>query len=268
MSINVQCECGNQFRVKDEAAGRKVKCPQCSAANTVPVEESIAQPLRKSREPRRGKKAKNSTSPFILGGIAAAILTLCVVVYAFMRSGKENPEIASTPAVPVVPQTDHPVDLPAPLSPVIENPIPQPESTTTLQYGPEPPSGKVLSLTLIHEYETMMAEEMSKSGHVSPAKEIKDNSALGISLLRGADPEYLCYSSEQEARFAAGQFDDAETLNRFNAVLGKLASINLDFPAIVSQMKEDVLAGRIQGARLELLTGLAEVKYYQATFKR
>ncbi len=35
MSISLSCECGRALRVKDEAAGRKVRCPGCG--NVLPV---------------------------------------------------------------------------------------------------------------------------------------------------------------------------------------------------------------------------------------
>jgi uncharacterized membrane protein len=36
MGIPVTCDCGRSLRVKDEAAGRKVRCPACGAAIAVP----------------------------------------------------------------------------------------------------------------------------------------------------------------------------------------------------------------------------------------
>ena len=36
MSIRFNCQCGKQYRVKDEMAGRKAKCSQCGQAFTIP----------------------------------------------------------------------------------------------------------------------------------------------------------------------------------------------------------------------------------------
>jgi RsiW-degrading membrane proteinase PrsW (M82 family) len=36
MPIEVSCECGGQFRAKDELAGRQVKCPKCGRPLTIP----------------------------------------------------------------------------------------------------------------------------------------------------------------------------------------------------------------------------------------
>jgi hypothetical protein len=43
MPIPLQCDCGRSMRVKDELAGRKVKCPQCAAVLTVPQPEPPAE---------------------------------------------------------------------------------------------------------------------------------------------------------------------------------------------------------------------------------
>lgn len=37
MSIAVTCSCGKSFRVKDEYAGRRGKCPACGVAVTIPA---------------------------------------------------------------------------------------------------------------------------------------------------------------------------------------------------------------------------------------
>jgi hypothetical protein len=44
MAISVQCECGKQYRVKDELAGRRVKCKQCAGTFVAPVIAEVVQP--------------------------------------------------------------------------------------------------------------------------------------------------------------------------------------------------------------------------------
>jgi len=39
MPIPVQCNCGRSFRAKDELAGRKARCPNCSTVLTIPQPE-------------------------------------------------------------------------------------------------------------------------------------------------------------------------------------------------------------------------------------
>ena len=39
MPITLRCSCGKTLQVKDEYAGKRVRCPACSDALTVPVPE-------------------------------------------------------------------------------------------------------------------------------------------------------------------------------------------------------------------------------------
>ena len=41
MSILVTCDCGRSVRVKDESAGRKFRCPACTAIVAVPRPDDI-----------------------------------------------------------------------------------------------------------------------------------------------------------------------------------------------------------------------------------
>ncbi len=41
MSIAVSCECGGRYSVKDELAGKRIKCPKCGAATTVPMPVAV-----------------------------------------------------------------------------------------------------------------------------------------------------------------------------------------------------------------------------------
>lgn len=40
MPISLSCECGRALRVKEELAGKKVRCPECKAAVAVPAPEA------------------------------------------------------------------------------------------------------------------------------------------------------------------------------------------------------------------------------------
>jgi uncharacterized protein YxjI len=44
MPVRVSCQCGTSFELKDEFAGRVVKCPQCGRPNRVPGQAVAAQP--------------------------------------------------------------------------------------------------------------------------------------------------------------------------------------------------------------------------------
>jgi len=69
--IEFRCsECGKQLRAKDDAAGKKGKCPQCGAMLVVPNGEmgtiEAAQPLRATPAPPPGAEERaNTTAPEI-----------------------------------------------------------------------------------------------------------------------------------------------------------------------------------------------------------
>ncbi len=44
MAVRVTCQCGTSYELKDEFAGRLVKCPQCGRENRVPVPATGAKP--------------------------------------------------------------------------------------------------------------------------------------------------------------------------------------------------------------------------------
>ncbi|MEZ6032840.1 MAG: DUF1559 domain-containing protein [Planctomycetaceae bacterium] len=50
MAIRVSCPCGRTLNLADELRGKKVRCPECSAAITVPI--TAANPLPTRAEPR------------------------------------------------------------------------------------------------------------------------------------------------------------------------------------------------------------------------
>jgi hypothetical protein len=43
MPIALSCDCGRSLRLKDELAGRKIRCPSCNASLTVPTPEANAE---------------------------------------------------------------------------------------------------------------------------------------------------------------------------------------------------------------------------------
>lgn len=36
MSVRLECSCGKKLSIKDEMAGRRIKCPACGAVLTIP----------------------------------------------------------------------------------------------------------------------------------------------------------------------------------------------------------------------------------------
>ena len=62
MPIPLKCDCGRSLRVKDELAGRKVRCPVCKSVLTVPQAD---QPLVviPAESPSSGARASDSDPP-------------------------------------------------------------------------------------------------------------------------------------------------------------------------------------------------------------
>jgi predicted Zn finger-like uncharacterized protein len=119
MAITVVCDnCGKEFKVKDELAGKKIKCPACQTVLTVPEpnEEVAAGPPPKAKQPsapfeddedrgdeiipRKGKKKGGKKSNTLLfAGIGCGLLLLCFgcsgggfALYWFVIRGGGDPE--------------------------------------------------------------------------------------------------------------------------------------------------------------------------------
>src|SRR4051812_43405908 len=62
MSIRFECsDCGKSLKVKDDHAGRKMRCPVCEAVNQVPVNETETDD-RDERSSRSRSSSKSSRS--------------------------------------------------------------------------------------------------------------------------------------------------------------------------------------------------------------
>lgn len=108
MPLSVRCTCGKSLRVKDEMAGRRIKCPACANGLTVPssmeppvvsnenpsasdVEPMAANP--KASSTKRNAATRSPVSLPWLTGAAAAILGVLLVVsilvggWQFLRNG-------------------------------------------------------------------------------------------------------------------------------------------------------------------------------------
>src|SRR5207249_4537285 len=93
MAITVTCQCGKKLGVKDEMAGKKVRCPACQTVLTVPggaeempppelaAEEEAPAPKRTTRTVSNGNAAgepkSKKTLYFIIGGVAGVLLLGC-----------------------------------------------------------------------------------------------------------------------------------------------------------------------------------------------
>ena len=69
-NARILCDCGRAMRVKDEAAGRKVRCPGCSTVLTVPdaeapkdvEDEALSMLLEEEENPHKAKGIRSRSS--------------------------------------------------------------------------------------------------------------------------------------------------------------------------------------------------------------
>lgn len=45
MAVSTSCDCGKAFTLRDEFAGKRVKCPVCNRVFQVPIVATLADPL-------------------------------------------------------------------------------------------------------------------------------------------------------------------------------------------------------------------------------
>ena len=132
MAINVRCRCGRRIKVRDSAAGKRVRCPDCSKPVSVPEAEpeyledyeeyeedsygddnpygddAYSAPAAARRRKRTGsskKKSKKasgggiSTPVLIVGGICIGALAIGGVLYAVLggSGGQGDAVVANDP---------------------------------------------------------------------------------------------------------------------------------------------------------------------------
>jgi hypothetical protein len=131
MTISFSCpSCEHSLKVKDELAGRKVKCPSCGGGVAVPAGEedeeeaaaATARPSRQAREepdeeerPRKKKKKKKKGNKGLLIGLgigAVALVAVAIVLVIVLNQPKSQPDKGKVAENP--PPKQNPVQQPAP----------------------------------------------------------------------------------------------------------------------------------------------------------
>ena len=96
------CACDRSLKVKDDLAGRKIKCPDCGKLLTVPDEEAEERPRKRNRDededdrPRRKKEKKRSKKGLIIGlSVGGGVLAIGLVVLLIVLFGRsrDNPNV-------------------------------------------------------------------------------------------------------------------------------------------------------------------------------
>jgi WD40 repeat protein len=124
----------------------------------------------------------------------------------------------------------------------------------------ESPAGEELieSAILLKEfqkcYEEQTPADRTKMGSISNPFLV----ATGIFTMRASSPNFLRVTRQQEADFARGQFDEAGTTRRIDAMQGQLKDFNVTLPALSKSIVSDFEAGKLHGARLVLAEHLIQ----------
>ena len=109
MPIEVTCDaCFHSYRVRDEHAGKSIKCKECGAKIRVPEDdEEIPEPARHSSSKskksgsRRGKSSGNSSVLLFAGIGGAAVVVIAVVMVLVMNRGpRAGAAVAAAQAAP------------------------------------------------------------------------------------------------------------------------------------------------------------------------
>lgn len=215
MAIKVTCdECSESFSVKDEAAGKRIKCKACGAAVSVPVkgddddwldEVAPARPAAPRRGPARpAPRASSGGVPawlwIVLGGGGALILLCGGILFAFMRRGAD-PQVPNANNVPGQP----PAIVPPAGAPGMNSPASVPNVPWTASPDPataaiEWPASWPSSITVNDPYPTIVFPSR-------PSRFVAIN--LGKSS-RGSPTVYDAASGEKKGSLKANTGDAGE----------------------------------------------------------
>jgi predicted Zn finger-like uncharacterized protein len=104
MAIPFSCpSCAGELKVRDELAGRKVKCPKCGEVIPVPEEESEEEQEQEDRpRKKKKKKRKNKSNTAVIVGIILGVLLVgggVAIVVAVTGGKKDEPQAKAPPPV-------------------------------------------------------------------------------------------------------------------------------------------------------------------------
>lgn len=124
MPITLGCSsCGKRFRARDESAGKRVKCPYCQAAVSVPSSEDAG----RSAAPTETVPAAPPASPFLPPRSTAAEHSPAAEPGLFDIAGRPvSPPESSAWGTSPPPASEHGFDFPDAPSPVPPRPSPAP----------------------------------------------------------------------------------------------------------------------------------------------
>lgn len=149
MPISATCSCGKEYDVRDEFAGKQIRCDACGKVIVVPKAEPAA--------PEGGNKVVLVVTLSIIGVIV--LVSAVLIVWHFSTRGSEAPTKVAAQLVPS-PVKPAPAPMPAPLPAMAPMPVqaaPVPAATEPKETGPEanlPPMAAAEILMPFHSYPT------------------------------------------------------------------------------------------------------------------
>lgn len=142
MAITLTCpSCERALKVKDELAGRKIKCPQCGAVITViakgansearitakkpqpapPARDEDDEPGEEERPKKKKRKKGKSNQGLIIGAGLGGVAIIAVVVVLLLNRGDGAPKVAQKNLNPAPPPQNQEKEEPAPQA----DPVPE-----------------------------------------------------------------------------------------------------------------------------------------------
>jgi DNA-directed RNA polymerase subunit RPC12/RpoP len=117
MSISLICECGKKIRVKDDLAGKRIKCPGCGKSMLVPPEEQFEEsenvsevPSEKAVAEEPKSKGKWNAWVIALAGTVILVGGAVGVYFLFLRDGAPTQPIPLTKkGTPMITANPNPV---------------------------------------------------------------------------------------------------------------------------------------------------------------
>jgi hypothetical protein len=79
MPIRVNCSCGKAFQVKDELAGKRVKCPACQKVLTAPAANDLEEEPKAPPKQAPAAAPRSNKTLFLIGGAIGVLLLGCCV---------------------------------------------------------------------------------------------------------------------------------------------------------------------------------------------
>lgn len=98
--IRFNCSCGREFKVADEQAGKKGKCPACGSVNLIP-----AQPPADPPPPPPPPKDPGRIRPDLLFALGIVVLMVGFAVYRWMDARRRPSVTLSIPTAEITPPT-------------------------------------------------------------------------------------------------------------------------------------------------------------------